>query len=984
MSALRVPVTLFRAALLGGAVVGLAEGVRAGLLGHLGAGSFLTCVIMVAGFDVLLGALGGLGLALLLGLGAWGRQGENRRWASIAGWGLAGAVAASAPVIALIGTAGRNNRFLAAGIVALASLLASAAAALLGPALARALPFSRSTSQENSSKPVSAVGLLILAPLVAVLLELAVFFIVWRTRAPLPRDIKVARALASGAVTALLPWAVHRASLVWPRWSWWKAAVLALLLFGAPTGVLIYVRWAQDFQFMAWNDVRTVSLLGVTTLMFALVLLRRGNRRNGLTIEGTEDTKTEGRPIGVSDPGAPPSSSLPLPGGPTSSPDPDPSPSLPASVSSVAKTRLAVMVGLPALAVLAVLLASESEPARKAGSTHTGLTGNLLALGQKATDWDHDGYSRFFGGGDCDDRDPERNPGATDWPDDGIDQDCDGKDASTESLRSPLYHPVPASVPADLKLLFVTIDTLRADHLGCYGYGRPTSPALDRLASESVLFENGWAHAPSTRYSMPAIATGRWPSAIKWDESIWWPRIDPSMPTIAEALHDLGYTTGALYAYLYFKLADRRGFERGIDFYDDECAALHMNVNGPMESVGSSSREMADKGIAFLRAHGQEKFFLWMHFYDPHLNYQRHPEAPDFGSRQADLYDNEIWFTDFHFGRVLDELKAQGLWDKTAIIVVGDHGESLGEHNINAHGYHLYSPHTKVPFIVRVPGVAPRREKTPVGHVDLAPTMVNLARGPHQPAFLGRSFVDLLAGRAEGTPPQPVFQEVSYEGDVKRRAWVTATHHLIWNWTPDNTTECYDLAHDPGELRDLWGSSAGEAECAPLKSDLRNRVALLSLPAGYADKIADSVFPAGKLAPRPSHVLDGVIGDDVRVTGYDLSSDRVGPGGEATLNVYFESLRPVARGWRPFFHMDGPAGFRNLDHIPVEGAYPMDRWRPGQHIRDKQIVRFPLSAARGDYTLYFGLFKGGSRMSVTPAEAQDGKDRLRLATIHVE
>jgi choline-sulfatase len=642
------------------------------------------------------------------------------------------------------------------------------------------------------------------------------------------------------------------------------------------------------------------------------------------------------------------------------------------------------MVGFPVLAVFAVMLTSESEPARKAASAHTGLVGNLLALGQKATDLDHDGYSRFFGGGDCDDRDPERNPSATDWPDDGIDQDCDGKDASTESLRSPPYHPVPAAVPADLKILFLTVDTLRADHLGCYGYRRPTSPVLDKLAKESVLFENGWAHAPSTRYSMPAIATGRWPSAIKWDESIWWPRIDPSVRTVAESLKDLGYTTGALYAYLYFKLADRRGFERGMDFYDNECADLHMNVNGPMESVGSSSREMADKGIAFLRAHGQEKFFLWMHFYDPHLNYQRHPEAPDFGSRQADLYDNEIWFTDFHLGRVLDELKAQGLWDKTAIVVVGDHGESLGEHNINAHGYHLYSPHTKVPFIVRVPGVPPRRSQTPVGHVDLAPTMVNLARGPHQPGFLGRSFVDLLTGASEGTPPQPVFQEVSYEGDVKRRAWVTASHHLIWNWTPDNTTECYDLAHDPGELRDLWGSAAGEPVCTQLKSDLRNRVALLSLPSGYAEKIADSVFAADKPAPKPSHKLDGTIGDQVRVVGYDLSSDRVSPGGETTLQVYFESLRPVERGWRPFFHMDGPAGFRNLDHVPVEGAYPMDRWHPGQHIRDKQIVRFPPTAARGEYTLYFGLFKGATRMPVTPPEAHDGKDRLRLATIHVE
>ncbi len=939
MTAIRLSTTVFRAALLGGAVAGLAEGVRAGALGHLGAGSFLACVSLVAGFDVLLGALGGLALALLLGLAAWGRQGQTRRWAAVVGWGLAGAVAASAPVVALLATAGRNNRFLAAGIVALASLLASGAAALLGPALARALPFSRASSPEKAGKPVSPLGLLVLAPLTMVLLEVAVFFIVWRTRAPLPGDVKVSRALASGALTALLPWAAHRVSLLGPRWSWWKAGVLALLVFGAPTGVLVYVRWAQDFQFMAWNDVRTVALLALATLATTLLLLRRAGA--GSTGSTTVVKIRKGR-------------------------------------------RTAVTVGLPLLAAASVLLASESEPARKAASAHTGLTGDLLALGQKATDLDRDDYSRFFGGGDCDDHDAERNPSATDWPDDGIDQDCDGKDASSASLRSPPFHTVPAGVPADLNFLFVTIDTLRADHLGCYGYGRPTSPVLDKLASESVLFENGWAHAPSTRYSMPAIATGRWPSAIKWDESIWWPRIDPSVRTMAVALKDLGYTTGAQYAYLYFKLADRRGFERGVDFYDDECMTLHMNVNGPMESVGSSSRQMADKGIDFLRAHGQKKFFLWMHFYDPHLNYQRHPEAPDFGSRQADLYDNEIWFTDFHFGRVLDEVKAQGLWDKTAIIVVGDHGESLGEHNINAHGYHLYSPHTKVPFIVRVPGVPPRRSTTPVGHVDLAPTMVNLARGPHQPAFLGRSMVDLLTGSNQGTPPQPVFQEVSYEGDVKRRAWVTATHHLIWNWTPANTTECYDLAHDPGELRDLWGSAAGEAACVPLKTELRNRLSLLSLPSGYAEKIADSVFPAGKAAPRPSHPLDGTIGEDVRVLGYDLSSDRVSPGSEATLHVYFESLRPVARGWRPFFHMDGPTGFRNLDHVPVEGAYPMERWRPGQHIRDKQTIRFPATAARGEYTLYFGLWKGSNRMPVTPAEAHDGKNRLRLATIRVE
>ena len=931
-----LPITIFSAALASGAAVGIVDGLRAAQLGHLGGASLLLCVALVAGFDVLIAAAGGAVLAALLGLGAWGRQRASRWVCSAIGWLVTGSLAAIAPVLALVWTANRNNRFLAAGIVALASLLAAAAAAVVGPALARALPFSSPPSGPVASipvppgKPVSAAGILLLAPLSALLVEVAVFFVVWRTRAPLPRDVRIARSILSAALTAPLPWVVGRASLAWPRLAWPKSLGGALLLFGVPTGLLVRARWAQDFQFVAWNEVRVVVALGLATVVLAWLLPRR---------------PAAGRKW----------------------------------------QRAALLAGLPLLALVTVFVVGESEAARKSASAHAAFTGALVAIGQRSFDFDHDGYSRFFGGGDCDDRDPERNPGAQDWPDDGIDQDCDGKDASSESLRSPPFHPVPASVPADLKFLFVTIDTLRADHLGCYGYARPTTPALDRLASESVLFENGWAHAPSTRYSMPAIATSRWPSAIKWDESIWWPRIDPSVRTIGEALHDLGYTTAAFYAYLYFNRADRRGFERGIDFYDDRRAALHVNVNGPMESVGSSAREMADDGIAFLREHGQEKFFLWMHFYDPHLNYERHPEAPEFGSRQADLYDGEIWFTDHHFGRVLDQLKALGLWDKTAIVGIGDHGESLGEHGINAHGYHLYAPHTKVPFIVRVPGLLPRRSGTPVGHVDLAPTLVNLARGPHQPGFLGRSMVDLLAGSVEGTAPQPVFQEVSYEGNVKRRAWVTATHHLIWNWTPDNTTECYNLAHDPAESRDLWGTPAGEPECSRLKADLRARVALLSLPVGYGEQIAASVSAPGAPAPVPSHPLDGRVGDVLRVTGYDLSTPEVARGGGVDLTVHFESRAPVPRGWRPFFHLDGPGGsFRNLDHVPVDGAYPIERWRPGQHIRDRQHIGFSPQAPPGLYTVFVGLFKGSGRLPVTPPAANDGKDRLRLATIRVQ
>ena len=931
MSQHRLPATVFRAALLGGIAVGLADGIRAAVLGRASLLAFLACVVLTLGFDLLVAAVGGAVLALLFALAAWGRGRRPGRLAAIAGWVAAGGGAASVALASVAGTANRNNRFLAAGVVALASLSTAVVAAFVGPALGRIYnripPFRPKTDQRRTHTAVTAAGVLVLAPLVALLLEGAVLMVVWRTRAPLRKDILAACEIRAAWLTWLLPFLLAWSSSRLPRVRWWVAAGVALVLFGAPAAYLLEARWVQDFQFMPWTEVAVIAGLVIATAGLTPLL-------RGWTLKRSWD-------------------------------------------------RIATF-GLPVLALVAIFTVSEYEPARKAASARAGLAGELIAQGQRLFDFDHDGYARFLGGGDCDDGDPERNPGARDWPDDGIDQDCDGKDSTAAALRSPPFQPVPEAVPSDLKILLVTIDTLRADHVGAYGYTRPTTPNLDRLAGESTLFMNGWAHAPSTRYSMPAIATGRWPSAIDWDESIWWPRIAPGQRMIAESMKGLGYTTAAFYAYLYFNRGDQRGFERAVDYYDDTCAALHTNVNGPAESVGTSARQMADKGVSFLREHGQEKFFLWMHFYDPHLNYERHPEAPNFGSAQADLYDGEIWFTDQQFGRVLDELRTLSLWDKTAIVVVGDHGESLGEHGIVAHGYHLYTPHTKVPFIVRVPGLPSQRLTTPVGHVDLAPTLVNLARGPHEPSFLGRSLVDLLAGKPVEPAPGPVFQEVSYEGNVKRRALVTATHHLIWNWTPDNTTECYDILHDPGETKDVWGLPEGAPDCPRLKEELRNRVALLSLPPGYADKVAFGVHAAGSPAVAPAQALDARIGASLRVLGYDLSQPKIRRGESVVLVTHFELQGRMEPGWKLFFHLEGPGGFRNLDHIPVEGAYPMERWRPGQRIRDRLPITFTAAMPPGQYSVYVGLFKGAARAPVTPAGSGDGKDRLRLATIAVE
>jgi arylsulfatase A-like enzyme len=912
---------------LAGAVVGLVDGARAAWLYGAPPRAALAAMLLAAAVDALAGAVAGGAVELALRAARWGRQVTPPWPARAAAFALAGLGAAAAAAFVVAETARRNNRFLAAGLAAGAAVAAALPGALGAPALARLLAHGRA-----AARPAARLGPGALLALPAAVAALAgvIFFSLWRTR-PLfgPRLLQHQIRVALPAF--VLPWLMARlaAARLPARRGGWAAAAAALALYAAAAVAAVGLNWSDNLRFAPWTDIGVGAAIAAAGAVLARVL----------------------------------------------------GPRLPA-----ARGRVALAASGAVVAAVALLLAAgASEAARKPTVARAGLVGTVLDGARQLFDFDHDGYASILGGGDCDDHDPTVHPGAVDLPGDGVDSDCDGQDAVPLGPPVTALAPLPASVPPDLNLLLVTIDTLRADHLGCYGYPRPTSPEIDRLAAEGTLFENGWAHAPSTRYSMPALATGRWPSAIEWDESIWWPRIGRDMRTLGEALHDDGYFTGGLFSYSYFARSDRRGFERGMDVFSTERAALHVAVNGPMESRGSSSREMADDAIAFIEAHRDRKFFLWVHFYDPHLSYEPHSEVPSFGNARVDLYDGEIRFTDLHFGRLLARLRALGLWDRTAIVVTGDHGEGFGEHGVTEHGFDLYPAQTRVPFIVRVPGLPAQKVATPAGHVDVAATLVNLARGKLEPSFLGRSLVPELGGTARPDPERWVFQEVSSERG-KKRALVTASRHLIWNWTPGDTTECYDRARDPDETHDLWSGlvAGGDARCAELKRELVRVVAALALPPGVAEKLARDVSPPGAPpvpAPRP---LAGRLGDAIEVRGYDVAPAEVPPGGDLDLTVYFAATKRLAPGWRLFFHADGPGGMMvNLDHVPVGGVMPLERWRPGQQIRDHHHVVVGPSWPRGTYTLYVGAFRGRDRLAAEPAALSDGKDRLRVGTFVV-
>jgi len=624
---------------------------------------------------------------------------------------------------------------------------------------------------------------------------------------------------------------------------------------------------------------------------------------------------------------------------------------------------------VPLAAFLVAALAGNRPGVIKAAVAYSGVGDPLTRAWKRLVDRDRDGHSPWFGGGDCDDGDAHVHPGASDIPDDGVDQNCVAGDAKSQPAAvDPGFVPLPPGVPADANIVLITIDTLRADHVSSYGYRRPTTPALDAVAAAGTRFAAAWAHAPSTRYSMPAILTGRLPLDVYYDHGVaGWPGILPRATTLAEVLHDRGFATGAFTNYWYFDRSRR--MDQGFDVYDNDNARLHQGAD-PAHTRGSSSRQQTDKALGFVAAHASQRFFLWVHYYDPHHEYEPHSEVPSFGGGEVDRYDQEIRFTDLHIARLFDDLKARGLWDKTVIVVTGDHGEGFGEHGVLQHGYHLYAPQTKVPLIVRVPGLPPRVSTTAVGHVDILPTLANLAGAAATPEMMGRSLLPLLAG-APDDPDRVVFQQLSYEGNHEMRGAATADCHVLYNVSPHTSWEVYRLADDPTETHDR---ADAPGRCARVRASFERWYDSAQIPPGAA---------AALLPDRPAIAapLDVDLGPAVRLLAVDAPAE-VHPGQSFPITWTFEARGRLTGGWKVFVHVEGPgAGRFTVDHAP---ARPFEWWRRGQYIRYTVDASVPPSAPAGDYAMWIGLWRKAARQPVrAPAGVAVVDNRVKVATVRV-
>jgi len=285
---------------------------------------------------------------------------------------------------------------------------------------------------------------------------------------------------------------------------------------------------------------------------------------------------------------------------------------------------------------------------------------------------------------------------------------------------------------APLSVLLITIDTCRADHLSCYGYPKPTTPNIDRLAQDGALFRSAHTTVPMTFPAHASLMTGAIPPHHGVHDNLNFRLTDDNI-TLAELLQDQGYETGAILSA--FVLDSRFHLDQGFATYDDDLsgsgeAELRSAPADPFHPDEGNERragEVTRRAIAWLDRHAStspgKPFFLFAHYFDPHAAYD--PPEP-FASRFAgDPYAGEIAYTDDEIGKLLDHLRGLGLYESTAIVIIGDHGEGLGEHGEELHDYFIYQSTIHVPLVMRLPGMQPGRQiEDPVSIIDIAPTLL--------------------------------------------------------------------------------------------------------------------------------------------------------------------------------------------------------------------------------------------------------------------
>jgi arylsulfatase A-like enzyme/Flp pilus assembly protein TadD len=344
------------------------------------------------------------------------------------------------------------------------------------------------------------------------------------------------------------------------------------------------------------------------------------------------------------------------------------------------------------------------------------------------------------------------------------------------------------------RVVLVTLDTLRADRVGCYGAQRAHTPTIDGLASRGVRFATAISPAPITLPSHATLLTGLDPPrhGVRHNGIF---RLPDEIPTLAERFHDAGFATGAVVGAV---VLDRQhGLNRGFGHYDDRMSSrLASHAGGYAERTAD---QVVNAALSWLEA-APESFFLWVHLYDPHANYDPPPGFQ--AAFPADPYAGEIAFADAELGRLLGAVEQRFPEGGTLLVVTSDHGESLGEHGELSHSLTIYDATQRVPLVMAGPGLPRSRVvEDPVGLADVAPTVLALAGLPPLAEASGIDLRELLEG-GEASDRLQYLETLVPQLDFGWSA-LLGVRSPDFKYVRAPRPELYDLASDPGETRNL-------------------------------------------------------------------------------------------------------------------------------------------------------------------------------------
>jgi arylsulfatase A-like enzyme len=359
-----------------------------------------------------------------------------------------------------------------------------------------------------------------------------------------------------------------------------------------------------------------------------------------------------------------------------------------------------------------------------------------------------------------------------------------------------------ASAPVPGAVILISIDTLRADHLPVYGYRAIKTPAIDSLANDGVVFERAYTHSTQTLPSHAAMMTGRLPfeNGVRDDDAT----LGADERPLAQMLRDRGYATGGIVSS--GLLRRTTGLSRGFDFFDDDVPAGDGDVPpGLRRRSGAASEDIAERWLSGL---GTARLFLFLHIDEP-----RAPRAPS--------YDDAITAADAVVGRFVRYLKEHQLYDQSTILLVSDHGEGLGDHGEQEHGFLIYNEAIHVPLIVKPAsgGGAGRRVADVVQLADIAPTVLDLVKAPQPGNLRGRSLRPLTEGGALSSPAR-VYSESRYGHNRFGWADLVAVTDGQYQYIRAPHEEIYDLRRDPRERENLIDGDIPEKTRDSLRESL--------------------------------------------------------------------------------------------------------------------------------------------------------------------